>query len=94
MSYVMMTIKNWQRGDATVMPSTSDVCAQFNLAADDIDTNFGVIPMGSETDFVVMASVEAAKKMLAQHVDNTVAGRGPFVEGPYTNSPIQPINFP
>ena len=90
MTYLMMEITNWDRGMICSEPSTSEVCRQFNLAAEDLDEDFGVIRMGAETkSYVVMASVEAAKKMLAAHVDNTVEGKGPFVKGPYSNGEVQ-----
>lgn len=91
MSYLMMEIKGWDRGAICKEPTVSDVNKQFNLAAGDIDENFGVIRLDAD-NYVVMASVEAAKKMLAQHVDNTVAGKGPFVDGPFSNSQLQPYN--
>ncbi len=87
MSYAMMNIHGWDRGDTAAEPDVSDVREQFNLAAQDIDEEFGVIRI-AEKDYIVQVSVEAAKKMLAQHVDNTVAGKGPFVKGLYSNSPL------
>jgi len=83
MSYLMMKITNWDRGNATVQPRAETVTKQFNLKASDIDRNFGVVGIGPD-QFVVMVTPDAAKQMLAQHVDNTIKGKGPFVEGPFS----------
>lgn len=86
---MMMTIKCWDRGEAAAEPTIEEVGKVFNLAAGEIDPNFGVIPLGPQ-EHAVMVTPDAAKKMLAVHVDNTVKGKGPFVDGPWSNSAVAP----
>ena len=89
MSYLMMQVTAW---DSSIEINTDEVKKAFNLVSGDLDESYGAISLSATQDaLVVMASVEGAKKMLAQHVDNTFAGKGPFVEGPFSNPQIQPF---
>ena len=93
MSYLMMEITNWDRGLICSEPSTSEVCRQFNLAAEDLDEDFGVIRMGAETkSYVVMASVEAAKKML--HALAMMQSPNPYIRLNYSIFDSHPSRSP
>lgn len=87
MTFLMMTIKSWDRGDDTATPTVEDVSREFNLAAGEIDAGFGVIPLAPK-EHAVMVTPDAAKKMYAAHIDNSVKGKGPFVTGPWSNSQL------
>ncbi len=93
MPYLKMTISDWDRGEAADEPTVKDVCETFNLAAVDIQREFGVVAM-EPGRYTVMVTAAGAKKMLAAHIDNIMAGKGPAVQGPDTLSRPRPISFP
>jgi hypothetical protein len=65
-------------------PDLQEVTKKYGLAPSEIDTEFGVVPLGND-DYTILVESTAAHKITPNTDWDT--------EGPYSNPKIEPFNL-